>query len=296
MKKTLVVGWFSFEQMGATAGDLLARDVVCDWLSEAGIPYEVATAAPFGDGVDVTTVQPSRFDRLLFVCGPFGNGPPLVEMLERFEGCEIVGVDVSMLQPLDEWNPFDLLLERNSSAAARPDISFAAPLPDAPVVGVVRVHPQDEYGARARHKDANAAIDRLLDAKRMAAVQIDTRLDENAVGLRTPVDVETAVGRMDAIVTTRLHGMVLALRQGVPPVVIDPIAGGAKVITQARRIGWPLAFTVEEATDEILAAALDQCLQPSKAVEARQCAAAARAEVEQIRDEFVTALRAPETE
>jgi hypothetical protein len=25
----LVAGWFSFEQMGATAGDLLARDVAC---------------------------------------------------------------------------------------------------------------------------------------------------------------------------------------------------------------------------------------------------------------------------
>ena len=30
--KTLVAGWFSFEQMGASAGDLLARDLVCEWL------------------------------------------------------------------------------------------------------------------------------------------------------------------------------------------------------------------------------------------------------------------------
>ena len=27
--KTLVAGWFSFELMGASAGDLMARDVAC---------------------------------------------------------------------------------------------------------------------------------------------------------------------------------------------------------------------------------------------------------------------------
>ena len=34
--KVLVAGWFSFEQMGASAGDLLARDLVTGWLDEAG--------------------------------------------------------------------------------------------------------------------------------------------------------------------------------------------------------------------------------------------------------------------
>lgn len=31
-----MTGWFSSEQMGASAGDLLARDVACEWLREAG--------------------------------------------------------------------------------------------------------------------------------------------------------------------------------------------------------------------------------------------------------------------
>jgi hypothetical protein len=47
-----------------------------------------------------------------------------------------------MLQPLDEWNPFDLLLERDSSATARPDITFLSRQPKVPVVEVVQVHPQ----------------------------------------------------------------------------------------------------------------------------------------------------------
>jgi hypothetical protein len=36
MKKTLVAGWFSFEDMGASAGDLMARDLACDGLKQAG--------------------------------------------------------------------------------------------------------------------------------------------------------------------------------------------------------------------------------------------------------------------
>ena len=51
MKKVLVAGWFSFEQMGASAGDLMARDVVCDWLEQAGRSYDVALAPPFSGGL-----------------------------------------------------------------------------------------------------------------------------------------------------------------------------------------------------------------------------------------------------
>ena len=74
--KTLVAGWFSFEQMGASAGDLLARDVVCQWLREAKVAYDVALAPPFAGGVDWRAVDPASYDNLVFVCGPFGNGEP----------------------------------------------------------------------------------------------------------------------------------------------------------------------------------------------------------------------------
>ena len=58
--KALVAGWFSFEQMGASAGDLMARDLVCEWLDEAGRAYDVALAAPFEGGVDWRASIPTR--------------------------------------------------------------------------------------------------------------------------------------------------------------------------------------------------------------------------------------------
>ena len=58
----------------------------------------------------------------------------------------------------------------------------------------------------------------------MAVVAIDTRLDANRTGLRTPAQVESLIARTDVVVTTRLHGLVLALKNGVPAVAIDTVA------------------------------------------------------------------------
>src|SRR3990170_1932745 len=146
--KALVAGWFSFEQMGATVGDLLARDLACEWLEQAGYSYDVAHAPPFSGGIDWRAVDPETYSHVVFVCGPFGENEVTREFLERFAGCHKVGLNLSMLQPLDVWNPFDLLLERDSSATSRPDISFLSRQASVPVVGVVLVHPQEEYKDR----------------------------------------------------------------------------------------------------------------------------------------------------
>ena len=83
--KLLVAGWFSFEQMGATAGDLLVRDLACEWLDRAGCSYDVAYVPPFKGDVDWRTVEPSQYTHVVFVCGPFGNGWPVTDFLFRFE-------------------------------------------------------------------------------------------------------------------------------------------------------------------------------------------------------------------
>ena len=45
---------------------------------------------------------------------------------------------------------------------------------------------------------------------------------------------------MDVVITTRLHGTVLALKNGVPVIPIDPIADGAKITLQVKSLNWPL--------------------------------------------------------
>jgi len=118
-------------------------------------------------------------------------------------------------------------------------------------------------------------------------VQIDTRLDTNRWGLRTPAEVESLISRMDVVITTRMHGMVHALKHGVPTVAIDSVAGGAKIDRQGKTLGWPLVFTVDSLTDDALREAFDHCLTPEARAEARACAARARAVVEGVRDRFI---------
>jgi hypothetical protein len=288
--RALVVGWFSFEQMGATAGDLIARDLTCEWLAQAGHAYDVALAAPFEGGVDWRNVDPKGYSHLVFVCGPFGNGEPITSLLARFAGRRLIGLNLSMLDPLDQWNPFELLLERDSSAAARPDIVFLGTLQPVPVVGVVLVHPQAEYKGKARHTAANEAIARLTASRAMARVAIDTRLDINGVGLRTAAEIESLVARMDVVVTTRLHGLVLSIKHGVPVVAVDPIAGGAKIRRQADTIGWPIVLTADALSDQALQQAFDYCLTPEARTKAQESRRHAIELVRQIRDTFIQAL------
>lgn len=284
--RTLVAGWFSFEQMGATAGDLMTRDLAKQWLEDAGHSVDLAVAEPFQGGVDWRNVDPGAYQQVVFVCGPCGNGWPLTDFLERFRAVRLVGLNLTMLEPLEVWNPFDLLLERDSSRTSRPELAFLSELPRVPVVGLILVHAQQEYQS-GLHPAANDAAERLLAGSGAAVVRIDTRLDVNATGLRSPAQVESLIARMDAVVTTRLHGTVLALKNGIPALAIDPILGGAKIRRQCETIGWPLVFNADTLDGAALAQALQYCLTEQARTQARDCAARARAAAWQTRDQFI---------
>ena len=284
--KALVAGWFSFEDGHATAGDLITRDLLCEWLEIAGLPYEVALVPPFEGGVDWRTVDPRTFTHVIFVCGPFGRDEYEKEFLRRFQDCRLIGMNLSMKIPLEDWNPFDFLSERDSSIDSHPDISFLSQKPHVPVVGVCLV----EHYVGAPVEEANSAIDRLLQSNDVAVVPIDTRLDINQTGLKSPAEVESVLARMDAVVTTRLHGTVLSLKNGVPVVAIDPEVGGWKIRKQAELLGWPVAFNVDNVTEEELQKALEYCLTEEARVRARECRDRARMLVEEVKQNFIAAL------
>jgi hypothetical protein len=51
------------------------------------------------------------------------------------------------------------------------------------------------------------------------------------------------ISRLDLVITMRMHGLVLALKHGVPALAVDPVAGGAKVTAQAQAWHWPAVVT-----------------------------------------------------
>jgi glycosyltransferase involved in cell wall biosynthesis len=262
--------------------------VVCSWLERAAVPYDVAMVEPVGPGLDWRNADPAHYSHVVYVCGPFLRGELETSFFSRFAGCRLIGVDLTMLESLSVFNPFDHLLERDSDRTVRPDIAFAATEPHVPVIGVCLV--EDYAGPRVRVADANRLIERFLSTRDVAVVRIDTRLDQNSTGLRTPSQVETLLARMDAVITTRLHGMVLSLKNGVPVVAIDPEEGGAKIVRQAECLQWPWTMPVEAVTEAKLQAALDHCLTPAARIQASDCRERALTAIEAIRADFTASL------
>jgi hypothetical protein len=285
--RVLVTGWFSFDTAEVTAGDLLARDTAARWLTEEGIPFDVAVAANFRRRRDVALddIDPPSYTDVVFVCGP-AAGPRVEEMFARFPRARRLALDVSVVAGTARL-PLDAIVERDSDAAANPDLSLATPVGRTPVVGVVLSHDQPEYGDRQRVGDAHALMGEALTAMDVARVQMDTRLHPGQPEMcSTAQQVESCFARCDAIVTTRMHGLVLALKAGTPVVAVDPVMGGGKVSRQAEALNWPAVVRVHEAPANRFAELLRWCLTE----EARQAAAAAittaQPALQAVRDQF----------
>ncbi|MBA9006773.1 polysaccharide pyruvyl transferase family protein [Thermomonospora cellulosilytica] len=244
--RVLVTGWPSFVNGEATAGDVLAMEAVRQALSDAGVPCDLAWSPVFRPGgMSLAEADPHRYTHLVFACGPV-MGEPVRQLHQRYAHCRRVAVGVSVIDPHDPAVlGFDEVLARDGGGLEpRLDLAAEVPVPDVPVVGVVLAPGQPEYGSRRRHEQVEEELTGWLNARDCARVPIDTRLDP--YGWRnagTAAQVEALIRRLDLVVTTRLHGLVLALKNGIPALAVDPVEGGAKVEAQARAWGWPAVVT-----------------------------------------------------
>ncbi len=256
----LITGWFSFLDGEATAGDVGAAAAVAAALDAAGTAHDTAWSPVFRPrGPALVDADPDAYDALVFVCGPV-HGHQVRALHERFARCLRIAVGVSVVDPRDPAvRGFHRVLPRDAPGApARPDLAAAAPpAPGVPVVGVTAAPDQPEYARRSAHETVHARLAAWLAAKDCARVPLDTRLDgDDWFHCATPGQYDALVRRVDAVVTTRLHGLVLALRNGVPAIAVDPVAGGAKVTAQAAVWGWPVV-TLERPGDPLPEAELD---------------------------------------
>jgi hypothetical protein len=157
-----------------------------------------------------------------------------------------------------------------------------------PVAGVILAGGQGEYGGRRRHEAVTAGLTGWLGTVRCAPLVMDTRLDSRDWRLCSTAEAFTAlVSRLDIVVTTRLHGLVLALGRGIPVLAVDPVAGTGKVTAQARAWDWPAILAAEDAADRcLLARHWNWCLSG----QGRRAAASAAAEPDPGRPALLAAL------
>ncbi|HRO15073.1 MAG TPA: polysaccharide pyruvyl transferase family protein, partial [Paracoccus sp. (in: a-proteobacteria)] len=251
-RRALVTGHFS------TVGDLEVLDQVEHRLRDLDMPFAVApyTLDLLGldpAWVDAASLDPADFTHLIVVCGPYGLDYPVKypHVFGRFRHCTHVGINLTMVAPLAGCNPFDALLERDSDRTTRPDLSFLQREQRVPVVGLCLVRSQREYGARQLHDQAEERLRALLRRAGVAVVELDTTVPRSAnrCGIGSAAEFESICARLDALVTTRLHGTVLALKNGVPVLAVDAIAGRDKVTRQAGVLDWPEIHPLDSTSD-----------------------------------------------
>ncbi|WP_242900710.1 polysaccharide pyruvyl transferase family protein [Actinomadura terrae] len=252
VNRVLVTGWPSFLHGEATAGDVLAMDAVRGALTGAGVESHLALSPVLRPGgLDLDRADPARYSHLVFACGPL-HGGQIEELHRRYARCVRVAVGVSVIDPGDPAvTGFDAVLPRDAPGEApRRDLA-ALPVPQrVPVAGVVLAPGQAEYGRRRRHEQVERELTGWLGGRECARLPLDTRLDPRDWRLcTTAAELESVVRGLDVVVTTRLHGLVLALKNGVPALAVDPVGGGAKVTAQARAWSWPAIVTVPQVQD-----------------------------------------------
>lgn len=288
--RVLVTGWFGTEDGEITAGDALAGDTVRRWLAEADVPHDVAMAAGFRRDGELAPagVDPAAYTHVLWVCGPTASAR-VAQTLAPFAHCTRIAVGTSTQE-----GPFDVILARDGLTTAippRPDLSLDTPDVRVPVVAVVLAHAQPEYGERQSHEAAEDLVRGVVAGADVAPLVVDTRLDaEEALACSTAAQLGSLLARADAALTTRLHGLVLALRAGVPAVALDPIAGGAKVVAQAAALDWPAARTVDATDVAELSELLAWCLGAEARDQAHAAAARGRAGLAAVREELLGAI------
>ena len=296
--RILLTGWFSFLEGEATAGDVLALESVKAALDAAGSRYDVAWSEVFRPGaLRLDQASPERYSHIVFVCGPL-HGEQVAGLHRRFAGCRRIAVGVTVIDPADPAvTGFHVILARDGYGAppAR-DLSAAAvtaPVrPAVPVTGVVLATGQGEYGRRRRHDTVAALVTGWLGAKACAPVPVETRLDTRDWRLCSTAEAFLSLlARLDIVVTTRMHGLALALSAGVPALAVDPVAGGGKVTAQARAWRWPCLVTAGQSADrERLDACWDWCLSAAGRQAALGAAAAAGPGARPLLDALIAAL------
>lgn len=292
--RALVVGHFS------TFGDLASMRFVCERLSELGLEYDISAyskpvRSALESAMEPSSIVPQKYSHLIVVCGPIWPG--LLESrgfpLREFGHSVRIGVNLTMLHPVDEWNPFDVLLERDSNRCVRVDLAYFSSRQSVRVIGCCLIEAQPVYDDKQRHRHTVAVVEHFFETSRHARVQLDTRfpVQANRFGIRTSDQLMELMSRCDLVITNRLHGLVYARKVAAPVIAIDSVSGGDKVQSQARVLGVNTILSADALTVDVLSKCVDSILEKSKVGVTKSNGELLEHERRRARDDLIEAIR-----
>jgi hypothetical protein len=254
-KKILITNYFSVG--GSTYGDAQAVEIVTQWLSKNNIEYDILVSNKTKvKGKTLDQLNILEYDIIMFVCGPC----PSEEWFYKALGNQYkkiqkditkIGVDIS----IRDSHPFDYVIPRDFFEIKNPDLAFCANNKLLPVVGIFKVHPQNEYGKLQRHDHGHRCIDKYINDSGHACIHLNTynwadSFTDYSHSTSNASQLESLISKCDYIISTRMHGLVYSLKCNTPVLAIDCIDVGAKVTAQAEAVGWPAIVNGDRITVE----------------------------------------------
>jgi hypothetical protein len=250
-KKALIMGAFSDIGKNSTFGDIQAMEVLCSWLNEIQVEFDVLDKV--SSKKKNISIDPYKYDILIYVCGPFGRNT----YCKNFSHCLKIGIDVSIEKNeshyIDSYKCLDFIIPRDSITVKNPEFVFKASSPDVAVVGLALVHGQGDK-ERSRHQQIEAVVKKYFKNNGYAIIKLDTLITtpirKNQTNISSVSQFEALVRRCDFIISSRLHGLVYGLKNNIPVIAIDPISGGGKLTKQAQAINWPIIINGDTVSEE----------------------------------------------
>lgn len=252
--KIIITGWFSHNT--ATFGDTQAMELVTKWLRDNNFDYTISASENSRvKGTPLDKINFEDYDTLIYVCGPwFGRGIQFKLLGSNFakhkDRIRKIGVDVSVMH---DDHGFDMLLPRDYfNNIKNPDLVFGVENSDSvPVVGFFMVHDQGEYGELQRHELVRQRVSEFFKQTNCHVIELCTHDTYDERGIFNNVqELESLLRKCDYVITTRMHGLVYSLKNNIPALAIDCVAGGAKVTAQAEAVGWPVIINGDGITVE----------------------------------------------
>ena len=244
-ERILVAWWGTSKHGSPTIGDHMAVSNIALALRQSGAEVDVASydRVECGDAniVNWMSINPKAYRCVAFVCGPLSNEIYFRLFFFRFRRARKVAVGVSVIDPtLPGTRLFDEIIARDGMPQESFDLALAASPQQIihrqrrHIAVCLRGH-QSEYG------DANCYSTRVDNM----ILEVARQFGDHVEHINTVVGKDNSVQRIhqsfaDAklVITTRLHGALLALHHCTPFVAIDQIKGGRKVTSVLGRVPW----------------------------------------------------------
>lgn len=280
-KMKILVTWYGSFKNNGTIGDYLAVKSLTHFLDTKKYDFDCACYKHFdglkGNIVSLDTINDKEYTVIIFCCGPILKiHENLNKLFTRFETITKIGIGVSLF-PKDHfnyYNPFDFVLARENGEKTYEDIAILAPkdvqqkkhIRKVSKVGLILRNSQAEYGLEnCKWEQANSILFKLAhfitkNSKKTLfkslwyyfnkrILLIDNHLETSGL---TPTQIESLYNDCDIILTTRFHGAILSIRNGIPVIAIDQILSGGKVFNMVHDTGYPFVWKVNEVNPEEL--------------------------------------------